>query len=300
MEKRMSDYRSGFVALVGRPNVGKSTLLNKIIGQKISITSDKPQTTRDQLRGILSGPNYQIIWVDTPGLHKPLHHLGEQMVKTAQTLLNVDLILWVLDAETGFKPADHKVAQILSAIEQRIFAVWNKIDLCDSVQEFQFGDANPRVLKTFEVSAKSGAGIPELIREVVAQLPPGPAFYPPEMITDHPEQFIIAEYIREKVLDQTEEEIPHSIAVRIEDYKTRPNGQVFIEATIYVERDSQKGIIIGAKGKRLKTVGSAARVEIEKLLDAPVYLNLWVKVRKNWRNSNKILRELGYGGEESD
>lgn len=297
----MSDYRSGFVALVGRPNVGKSTLLNKIIGQKISITSDKPQTTRDQLRGILSGPNYQIIWVDTPGLHKPLHHLGEQMVKTAQkTLLNVDLILWVLDAETGFKPADHKVAQILSAIEQRIFAVWNKIDLCDSVQEFQFGDANPRVLKTFEVSAKSGAGIPELIREVVAQLPPGPAFYPPEMITDHPEQFIIAEYIREKVLDQTEEEIPHSIAVRIEDYKTRPNGQVFIEATIYVERDSQKGIIIGAKGKRLKTVGSAARVEIEKLLDAPVYLNLWVKVRKNWRNSNKILRELGYGGEESD
>lgn len=297
----MSDYRSGFVALVGRPNVGKSTLLNKIIGQKISITSDKPQTTRDQLRGILSGPNYQIIWVDTPGLHKPLHHLGEQMVKTAQkTLLNVDLILWVLDAETGFKPADHKVAQILSAIEQRIFAVWNKIDLCDSVQEFQFGDANPRVLKTFEVSAKSGAGVPELIREVVAQLPPGPAFYPPEMITDHPEQFIIAEYIREKVLDQTEEEIPHSIAVRIEDYKTRPNGQVFIEATIYVERDSQKGIIIGAKGKRLKTVGSAARVEIEKLLDAPVYLNLWVKVRKNWRNSNKILRELGYGGEESD
>lgn len=297
----MSDYRSGFVALVGRPNVGKSTLLNKIIGQKISITSDKPQTTRDQLRGILSGPNYQIIWVDTPGLHKPLHHLGEQMVKTAQkTLLNVDLILWVLDAETGFKPADHKVAQILSAIEQRIFAVWNKIDLCDSVQEFQFGEANPRVLKTFEVSAKSGAGVPELIREVAAQLPPGPAFYPPEMITDHPEQFIIAEYIREKVLDQTEDEIPHSIAVRIEDYKTRPNGQVFIEATIYVERDSQKGIIIGAKGKRLKTVGSAARVEIEKLLDAPVYLNLWVKVRKNWRNSNKILRELGYGGEESD
>lgn len=297
----MTEYRSGFVALIGRPNVGKSTLLNRIIGQKITITSDKPQTTRNQLRGILSGPNYQIIWVDTPGLHKPLHLLGEQMVKTAQrALANVDLVLWVLDAEAGYRPADDKVAQLLSSTGQPLFAVWNKIDLVAAGQELELGREGLPILKTFKVSALSGAGIEELIAGVVAQLPPGPAYYPPEMITDHPEQFIIAEYIREQVLNQTEEEIPHSVAVQIEEFKKRPNGQVYIAANIYVERDSQKGIIIGAKGGRLKAIGAAARVEIEKLLDAPVYLNLWVKVRKNWRNSDKILREFGYGGEEQD
>lgn len=297
----MTEYRSGFVALIGRPNVGKSTLLNRIIGQKITITSDKPQTTRNQLRGILSGPNYQIIWVDTPGLHKPLHLLGEQMVKTAQrALANVDLVLWILDAEAGYRPADDKVAQLLSSTGQPLFAVWNKIDLVAAGQELELGREGLPILKTFKVSALSGAGIEELIAGVVAQLPPGPAYYPPEMITDHPEQFIIAEYIREQVLNQTEEEIPHSVAVQIEEFKKRPNGQVYIAANIYVERDSQKGIIIGAKGGRLKAIGAAARVEIEKLLDAPVYLNLWVKVRKNWRNSDKILREFGYGGEEQD
>lgn len=297
----MTEYRSGFVALIGRPNVGKSTLLNRIIGQKITITSDKPQTTRNQLKGILSGPNYQIIWVDTPGLHKPLHLLGEQMVKTAQSALaNVDLVLWVLDAAAGFRPADEKVAQLLSATGQPLFAVWNKIDLAAGDQELELGREDLPILKTFKVSALSGAGIKELIDGVVAQLPPGPAYYPPEMITDHPEQFIIAEYIREQVLNQTEEEIPHSVAVQIEEFKKRPNGQVYIAANVYVERDSQKGIIIGAKGSRLKAIGAAARVEIENLLDAPVYLDLWVKVRKNWRNSDKILREFGYGGEEQD
>lgn len=297
----MTDYRSGFVALIGRPNVGKSTLLNRIIGQKITITSEKPQTTRNQLRGILSGPNYQIIWVDTPGLHKPLHLLGEQMVKTAQrALANVDLVLWVLDAEAGFRPADDKVAQLLSATGQPIFAVWNKIDLVAADQELEVRREGLPILKTFRVSALSGAGIQELIDGVVAQLPPGPAYYPPEMLTDHPEQFIVAEYIREQILNQTEEEIPHSVAVQIEEFKKRPNGQVYIGANIYVERDSQKGIIIGANGGRLKAIGTAARVEIERLLDAPVYLNLWVKVRKNWRNSDKILREFGYGGEEQD
>ena len=297
----MTEYRSGFVALIGRPNVGKSTLLNRIIGQKITITSDKPQTTRNQLKGILSGPNYQIIWVDTPGLHKPLHLLGEQMVKTAQNALaNVDLVLWVLDAAAGYRPADDKVAQLLSSTGQPLFAVWNKIDLATGDQELELGREGLPILKTFKVSALSGAGIEELIAGVVAQLPPGPAYYPPEMITDHPEQFIIAEYIREQVLNQTEEEIPHSVAVQIEEFKKRPNGQVYIAANIYVERDSQKGIIIGAKGGRLKAIGAAARVEIENLLDAPVYLDLWVKVRKNWRNSDKILREFGYGGEEQD
>ncbi len=294
----MNEFRSGFVALAGRPNVGKSTILNKIIGQKITITSDKPQTTRNQLRGILTGPDYQIIWVDTPGLHRPLHHLGEQMVKTAKTALaQVDLVLWVLDADAGFKPADRKVAEILSAIEQPVFAIWNKIDLIQGERELQIEPEAIRPREIFQVSAQSGAGIPELIRAVADQLPPGPAYYPPEMITDHPERFIIAEYIREQVLNQTEAEIPHSVAIQIEEFKKRPNGQVYIEATIYVERDSQKGIIIGAKGSRLKAVGAAARVEIEQLIDSPVYLNLWVKVRKNWRNNEKILQEFGYGGE---
>lgn len=297
----MTDYRSGFVALIGRPNVGKSTLLNKIVGQKITITSDKPQTTRNQLRGILSGPNYQIIWVDTPGLHKPLHHLGEQLVKTAQKALSqVDLVLWVLDAAAGFKPADQKVAQLISTIEQPLFVVWNKIDLIKSDQELRVDWEDVRARKTLHVSAQSGVGIPKLIAAVVAELPLGPAYYPPEMFTDHPEQFIAAEYIREQVLNQTEAEVPHSVAVQIGEFKKRPNGQVYIEATIYVERDSQKGIIIGAKGGRLKAIGAAARIEIEQLLDAPVYLNLWVKIRKNWRNSEKILREFGYGGKKDE
>ena len=297
----MTDYRSGFVALIGRPNVGKSTLLNKIVGQKITITSDKPQTTRDQLRGILSGPNYQIIWVDTPGLHKPLHHLGEQLVKTAQKVLSqVDLVLWILDAEAGFRPADQKVAQLISTIGQPLFVVWNKIDLIKPDKELRLGCEGIDVRKILHVSAQSGVGIPELIAAVVAELPYGPSYYPPEMITDHPEQFITAEYIREQVLNQTEAEVPHSVAVRIEEFKKRPNGQVYIEAIIYVERDSQKGIIIGAKGGRLKAIGAAARVEIEQLLDSPVYLNLWVKVRKNWRNSERILQEFGYGGEKDE
>lgn len=292
----MKEFKSGFVALVGRPNVGKSTLLNKAVGQKITITSDKPQTTRNQLRGILTGPNYQIIWVDTPGLHRPLHQLGAKMVKTAQeALAQVDLVLWVLDAAAGFKPADQKVAEILSGIKQPLLVVWNKIDLRTDNQEnlVELREVHPR--KVLQVSAKTGSGIPELISAVVAELPEGPAYYPPEMVTDHPERFIVAEYIREQVLNHTEEEIPHSVAIQIDEFTERPNGQVYIESTIYVERDSQKGIIIGAKGSRLKAIGAAARVEIEALLDTPVYLNLWVKVRKNWRNNEKNLQEFGYG-----
>lgn len=292
----MKEFKSGFVALVGRPNVGKSTLLNKAVGQKITITSDKPQTTRNQLRGILTGPNYQIIWVDTPGLHRPLHQLGAKMVKTAQeALAQVDLVLWVLDAAAGFKPSDQKVAEILSEIKQPLLVVWNKTDLRTDNQEnlSELREVHPR--KVLQISAKTGSGIPELISAVVAELPEGPAYYPPEMVTDHPERFIVAEYIREQVLNHTEEEIPHSVAIQIDEFTERPNGQVYIESTIYVERDSQKGIIIGAKGSRLKAIGAAARVEIEALLDAPVYLNLWVKVRKNWRNNEKNLQEFGYG-----
>lgn len=292
----MKEFKSGFVALVGRPSVGKSTLLNKAVGQKITITSDKPQTTRNQLRGILTGPNYQIVWVDTPGLHRPLHQLGAKMVKAAQeAIAHVDVVLWVLDAAAGFKPADRKVAEILSGIKQPLLVVWNKIDLLKGDQEPQLELEKIRPRKILPVSALSGAGIADLINALVAELPSGPVYYPPEMVTDHPERFIVAEYIREHVLNHTEDEIPHSVAVQIEEFTKRPKGQVYIEAIIYVERDSQKGIIIGSKGSRLKAIGAGARVEIEALLDAPVYLNLWVKVRKNWRNNEKTLQEFGYG-----
>lgn len=297
----MTDFKSGFVALVGRPNVGKSTLLNNVIGQKITITSDKPQTTRNQLRGILNGPNYQIIWVDTPGLHRPLHQLGEKMVKTARSALaHADLGLWVLDAAAGFTSADRKIAQLLSGTKQPLFVAWNKIDLVAAGKELQLSQFDGEVKGGFRVSALSGAGIPELIEALVAELPFGPAYYPPEMVTDHPERFLVAEYIREQVLNFTEEEVPHSVAVRIEDYQERPNGMIYIAANIYVERDSQKGIIIGSKGGRLKEIGARARVEIKRLIGAPVYLNLWVKVRKDWRNSEKTLREFGYGGEDNE
>lgn len=293
----MKDFKSGFIAIVGRPNVGKSTLLNRIVGQKITITSDKPQTTRNQLRGILNGPNYQIIWVDTPGLHRPLHQLGEKMVRTAQAALaHVDIVLWVLDAGTGFGPADHKVAELLSTIGQPLFAVWNKTDLVAGDRELKI-DSHIGVQDVFKVSAKTGAGISQLIKALVTQLPSGPAYYPPEMITDHPEQFIITEYIREQVLTHTAEEVPHSVAVQIDEFAKRPNGQVYIQATIYVERDSQKGIIIGAKGSRLKEIGASARVDIEQLIDSSVYLDLWVKVKKDWRNNERILQEFGYGGD---
>lgn len=297
----MTDFKSGFVALVGRPNVGKSTLLNNVIGRKITITSDKPQTTRNQLRGILNGPDYQIIWVDTPGLHRPLHQLGEKMVKTARSALaHADLVLWVLDAAAGFTSADRKIAQLLSGTKQPLFVAWNKIDLVAAGKELQLSQFDGEVKGVFRVSALSGAGIPELIEALVAELPFGPAYYPPEMVTDHPERFLVAEFIREQVLNFTEEEVPHSVAVRIEDYQERPNGMIYIAATIYVERDSQKGIIIGSKGGRLKEIGARARVEIERLIGAPVYLNLWVKVRKDWRNSEKTLREFGYGGEDNE
>jgi GTP-binding protein Era len=289
---RMNQTKSGFVTLTGRPNVGKSSLLNTFVGQKITITSEKPQTTRNQLRGILTGADYQIIWLDTPGLHRPLHQLGTQMVEQAQTALaNVDLALWVLDAAAGFTPADQKVAVELRKVKVPLFVVWNKIDLteAETVLPELPGFANP-----FRVSAQSGEGIATLLDAVVRALPRGHFYYPPDQIADFPERFIAAELIREQVLTHTEEEVPHSVAIRVEQMKERPDGMFYVEANIYVERDSQKGIIIGAKGSRLKQIGAAARKTIEEMLDAPVYLNLWVKVRKNWRNNERDLKEFGY------
>jgi GTP-binding protein Era len=289
---RMNQTKSGFVALAGRPNVGKSSLLNTFVGQKITITSEKPQTTRNQLRGILTGADYQIIWLDTPGLHRPLHQLGTQMVAQAQTALaNVDLALWVLDASAGLTPADQKVAAELKGVKIPLFVVWNKVDRIEAETVLPEIPGFPKV---FRVSAHSGAGIAALLEEVVQALPRGYFYYPPDQVADFPERFIAAELIREQVLAHTEEEVPHSVAVQVEQMKERPDGMFYVEALVYVERDSQKGIIIGAGGSRLKQIGAAARQNIETMLDAPVYLNLWVKVRKNWRNNERDLKEFGY------
>jgi GTP-binding protein Era len=288
----MNLTKSGFVALTGRPNVGKSSLVNTFVGQKITITSEKPQTTRNQLRGILTGDDFQIIWLDTPGLHRPLHQLGTQMVEQAQTALaNVDLALWVLDAAAGFTPADHKVAAELQGVKIPLFVVWNKIDRIEAETALP---EIPGFREVFRVSAHSGEGIAALLDAVIRVLPQGHFYYPPDQVADFPERFIAAELIREQVLAHTEEEVPHSVAVRVGEMKERPDGMVYIEAEVYVERDSQKGIIIGAKGSRLKQIGAAARKTVEEMLDAPVYLNLWVKVRKNWRNNERDLKEFGY------
>ncbi|HBE80079.1 MAG TPA: GTPase Era [Firmicutes bacterium] len=296
----MNKFKSGFVALVGRPNVGKSSLLNSFIGQKITITSEKPQTTRNQLRGILTTDDYQVVWIDTPGLHKSLHQLGDQMNRAAKSVLSdVDVVLWVLDAGAGLTAADQKVAALLKDIKVPLLVVWNKNDLITPetiLPELPMLIPNPiqRFDKQFRVSAQTGQGLDELLAEVVDELPNGPAFYPPDQLTDHPERYIAGEFLREQVLRFTEDEVPHSIAVQVEEMKERSNGRIYINATIYVERDSQKGIIIGAKGERLKNIGQAARENLERLLDAPVYLSLWVKVRKNWRNSEVFLKEFGY------
>lgn len=288
----MNSFKSGFVALIGRPNVGKSSLINTLVGQKIMITSEKPQTTRNQLRGILTKPEYQLVWIDTPGLHRPLHELGNRMVKSAQrALFSVDLALWILDASMGLTASDQKVMATLKGAEIPILVVWNKMDIVAEAKELP---EIPGFEQVFEVSALTGAGLDSLLETVVAIVPEGPAFYPPEMVTDHPERFIAAEFVREQVLHHTSEEIPHAIAVQVEEFKERENGRVYIAAVIHVERDSQKGIVIGANGSKLKAIGQAARQDLEAMLGLPVYLDLWVKVRKNWRNNQNALKEFGY------
>ena len=290
-----NDFKSGFVALIGRPNVGKSSLVNTLIGQKITITSDKPQTTRNQLRGITTAPDHQIIWVDTPGLHQPLHQLGERMVRNTQAVFSgTDLILWILDASLGVTDGDRKVAEVIKNTQLPVIVVWNKIDL---VGEKPLPSI-PGFERNLQVSALNSVGISGLMEAVVAELPNGPQYYPADMVTDHPERFIVAEFIREQVLQYTEEEVPHSVAIQVDRMEERPGNRIYIEAVIYVERDSQKGIIIGAKGERLKTIGSKARENVEELLELPVFLNLWVKVRKKWRNDKTSLKEFGYWEEE--
>ncbi len=291
-----AQFRSGFVAIVGRPNVGKSTLLNKLIGQKIAIVSSKAQTTRHRIRGVFSRDDAQVVFLDTPGIHKPLHLLGEQLVKSAvDTLSEVDLVLFLVDGRTSAGRGDRYVAELVSQVKKPVLLVMNKLDS---------GKADPEVEASYQelgefvgthvISALYGKGVEPLIKDLIARMPEGPAFYDPEEITDQTVRTLAGELIREQVLRLTSEEVPHSVAVRVDQFEEREAGPTYIHATVFVERDSQKGILIGHKGEMLKQIGTQAREAIAKMLDGKVYLELHVKVLPNWRKEAQALKRLGY------
>lgn len=279
--------------------MGKSTLTNHLIGEKIAIMSDRPQTTRNKIMCIMNTDNAQIMFLDTPGIHKPHHKLGEYMVRTAEsTLKEVDVILFVVDASEKRGAGEEYITELLQKVKTPVILVVNKIDkLQDKDKLFRIIDSYS---KTYDfaaivpVSALEDEEFPGLVAEITKHLPEGPAYFPDDMITDQPECVIAAEMIREKILLLTRDEIPHSIAVEVEEFKERDNDDVYIRATIFVERDSQKGIVIGAKGSLLKKIGQQARADIEGLLGCKVFLDLWVKVKADWRNKDKALKQFGY------
>ncbi len=295
-------FRSGFCAVVGRPNVGKSTLVNALVGHKVAIVSDKPQTTRNRITGVLTTEYMQVVFLDTPGIHKPRHRLGEYMVTVArQTLSEVDLILFVVEANTETGKGDQFIASELRLLETPVLIVANKADLVPSDEiddELKSKAALVPGAPVLPVSALKATNLELLKAAIRERLSRGPKYYPDDMYTDRPEQFIITELIREQVLGLTHDEVPHSVAVEVEDIKERPGGLLYVRAIIYVEKESQKGIIIGDRGAMLRKIGSGARTEIEALLGARVYLDLWVKVRKEWRNKDVWLRQMGYGSDQ--
>lgn len=292
-------HYSGFAAIVGRPNVGKSTLTNGLIGEKIAIMSDRPQTTRNKIMCILNTDNAQIMFLDTPGIHKPHHKLGEYMVRTAEsTLKEVDVILFVIDVSEKRGAGENYILELLQKVKTPVILVANKIDkLQDKSKLFNIINEYTALYNfaaVVPVSALEDKEFPGLVEEITKHLPEGPDYFPDDMITDQPERVIAAEMIREKVLLSTRDEVPHSIAVEVDEFKVRENKDVYIRATIFVERDSQKGIVIGAKGSLLKKIGQQARRDIEALLGCKVFLELWVKVKADWRNKDKALKQFGY------
>ncbi|MEK6444310.1 GTPase Era [Priestia aryabhattai] len=297
-----NEFKSGFVSIIGRPNVGKSTFLNRVIGQKIAIMSDKPQTTRNKIQGVYTEDQAQIVFIDTPGIHKPKHKLGDFMMKVAQnTLKEVDLILFMINATEGLGRGDEFIIERLKDTKTPVFLVINKIDEIHPDELFSiitnYKDLYP-FAEIVPISALQGNNVERLLDQIKQRLPKGPQYYPADQVTDHPERFIITELIREKVLHSTREEIPHSIAVVMDSMQRRDNGAVYVGATIIVERDSQKGIVIGKQGKMLKEVGRKARADIEALLGSKVFLELWVKVQKDWRNRASHLRDFGFREDE--
>lgn len=294
----MTEHKSGFVAIIGRPNVGKSTLLNRIVGQKIAIMSDKAQTTRNKIQGVYTTDNMQIVFIDTPGIHKPKHRLGDYMVNEAYgALQEVEAVLFMVNADEKRGKGDNLIIERLQKLDVPVFLVVNKIDkihpddllavIQDYATQMDFAEVVP-------LSATQGNNFETLMQLLEEQIPEGPQYFPKDQITDHPEYFIVSELVREKVLLFTQEEIPHSVAVVVDSMKRDENDKIRIQATINVERDSQKGIIIGKGGKMLKQIGIRARQDMEKMLGDKVYLELWVKVQKDWRDKQRTLDDFGY------
>ena len=297
------EFKSGFVTLIGRPNVGKSTLMNHLIGQKIAITSEKPQTTRNRIQTVYTDERGQIIFLDTPGIHKAKNKLGEYMVNVAERTLNeVDVILWLVEPSTFIGAGERHIAEQLSKIKTPVILVINKIDTVKSKEEIlTFIAAYKDILNFAEiipVSALKEMNIEDVKSSIFKYLPAGPQFYDEDTVTDQPMRQIAAELIREKALRMLDDEIPHGIAVVIDQMKERPNGIIDVDATIVCERDSHKGIIIGKGGSMLKRIGTAARMEIENLMDTKVNLKLWVKVRREWRDSDMYMKNYGYNPKE--
>lgn len=291
-------FKSGFVAVIGRPNVGKSTLINALIGDKIVIVSDKAQTTRNRIICVYTDQEKQIVFMDTPGIHKPKHKLGEFMVTAAvDSLKEVEAVLFLVAANEKRGPGDNFIIEQLQKVKVPVYLCINKIDtltkedLLKVIVSYQ--DAYP-FAGVIPISALEKQNLDVLLDELTSKLPEGPQYFPEDMITDQPERLLISDMIREKILLTTRDEVPHSIAVEVEEMKTREDGTTYIRATIFVERDSQKGIIIGNKGAMLKQLGAQSRLDIQRLLGTKVYLDLWVKVKKDWRNKSGMLSELGY------
>ena len=294
----MNAHKSGFAAVIGRPNVGKSTLINALVGQKIAIMSDKPQTTRSRILCILTEEDAQVIFLDTPGVHKPKHKLGDYMAKATEGALHgVDVVVFVVDVTEKMGAGEQYILKQLANVRVPVLLAVNKVDCIPRQQSLPIIESYAKVYDfagIVPISAREGENLDGLLAEIKAHLPEGPQYYPADMATDQPERLIVAELVREKVLALTRDEIPHAVAVDIEEMTTRQKGDVYIRAVIYVERESQKGIVIGAKGALLRTIGAQARADVETLLGAKVYLDLWVKTRKDWRNRVTALREFGF------
>ncbi|CAD2075578.1 GTPase Era [Jeotgalicoccus aerolatus] len=296
-------FKSGFVSIIGRPNVGKSTFMNKVLGQKVAIMSDKPQTTRNKIQGVYTKDKAQMIFIDTPGIHKPKHQLGEHMMKVARnTLRETEVILFIINAAEEIGRGDEFIIDMLKNTKTPIILVLNKIDLIhpdELIKQIEVYKDKLEFSDVVPISALQGNNIDRLLSVIESHLPEGPMYYPEDRITDHPEHFIVSELIREKALHKLSQELPHAIGVEVLKMKgDDEGGKVKVEALIYVERESQKGMVIGKGGKMLKEIGREARKDIENLLGSKVYLELWVKVQKDWRNKPTFIRSLGYKDEE--
>lgn len=294
-----NNKKSGFVSLIGRPNVGKSTLMNRLIGQKIAITSNKPQTTRNRIQTVYTDEKGQIVFLDTPGIHKAKNKLGEYMVNVAEnTLKEVDVVMWLVEPTTFIGAGERHIAEQLQKVKTPVILVINKVDTVKKEEILTFIDAYRKIYDFAEiipVSALKGTNTDDVIETLFKYLPYGPMFYDEDTVTDQPMRQIVAELIREKALRSLNEEIPHGIAVYIDTMKERPSGDIIdIEATIVCERESHKGIIIGKQGQMLKKIGTLARKEVEDMMDVKINLKLWVKVRKEWRDSDVQLKNFGY------